>query len=103
VLIILGNSEEDCKMAKEIFQEKIEQRTTAITRGFPDQGFQRGGGMHGGMQGGMGGNFQGGGRPNGRPGGFGARRPRKNADGDEIVDNVNMYDYIPGYPPDPMA
>lgn len=81
-------------MAKEIFQEKIEQRTTAITRGFPDQGFRG--------QGGMGGNFQGGGRPNGRPG-FGARRPRKNADGDEIVDDVNMYDYVPGYPPDPMA
>ena len=99
MLIILGNSEEDCKMAKEIFQEKIEQRTTAMTRGFPEQGFQRGGGMHGGM----GGGYQGGGRSNGRPGGFGGgRKPRKNADGDEIVDNVNMYDYVPGYPPDPM-
>lgn len=60
-----------------------------MTRGFPDTGFR------GGMPGGMGGNFQGNGRPVGRPGFGGPRRPRRNADGDEIVDDANMYDYYP--------
>lgn len=95
MLIIIGTSDEDCRMAKEIFLEKIEQRTTAMTRGFPDAGFR--GGMPGGMPGGMGGGFQGNGRPGGRPG-FPPRRPRRNADGDEIVDDANMYDYYGGYP-----
>lgn len=33
--------------------------------------------------------------PNDFRGGFGGRKPRKNADGDEIVENPNMYDYYP--------
>lgn len=33
---------------------------------------------------------------------FAARRPRKNADGDEIVDDANQYEYYGGGYEDPM-
>jgi hypothetical protein len=50
--------------------------------------------------------MQGGGFPHpprpmgGRPP-FPGRRPRKNADGDEIVEDANQYEYVGGYE-DPM-
>ncbi|EAR94482.1 KH domain protein (macronuclear) [Tetrahymena thermophila SB210] len=82
ILIIVGNTEEDCQRAKEIFQEKMNSRMAGNQNDRDNN--QRGGGFN---NRGNNNSSRGGGRT------FNNRRPRKNADDDEIVEAYQFESY----------